>query len=83
MLLGRIDPLPAFAPDPQRLSLELRGDEPVEQADIGQPPAMIRFEQVAHHAAPRLDIGIEADEADALVGHADAVLGKLPAHPGR
>src|SRR3546814_8062395 len=47
MLLGRIDPLPAFAPDPQRLSLELRGDEPVEQADIGQPPAMIRFEQVA------------------------------------
>src|SRR3546814_14186643 len=46
ILLGRIDPLPAFAPDPQPLSLTLPGDPPVDQADTRQPTPTTPFTQV-------------------------------------
>src|SRR3546814_15539543 len=63
-LPGRSDALPAFAPYPQRISLEPRADEPVDPAGNGQPPAIVLCEPVGPHPDPRPEQGHGADQAD-------------------
>src|SRR3546814_6720060 len=74
---GGRDPLPALGADLLAFDLKFFGDQPVEERGIGQPAAIVLLEQVAHHAAAGLDIGLDPDEPHPLVRDAHAVLGQL------
>ena len=75
--VGRdLDPFPALGADRLRLAFQFFGDEPVDQRDILQPPAVIALEQVAQHRAAGLEVGVDADELRPLVGGADRALGQ-------
>src|SRR3546814_2269041 len=74
---GGRDPLPALGADLLAFDLTFFGDQPVEERGIGQPAAIVLLDQVAHHAAAGLDIGLDPDEPHPLVRDAHAVLGQL------
>ena len=75
--IGRdLDPLPALGGNGVRLALKLLDHELVEQCRVLQPAAVVALEQVAHHGAARLCVGVAADEERTLVGRAHGALGQ-------
>ena len=73
-------PFPAFGADLLPFGLQPVGHELIKQGRIGQPAAIVGLEQVAHHAAARRRIGLDADETHPLVGNAHRILGQLLAN---
>ena len=71
-----LDPLPAFGADRLGAITELVGYQPVEQADVLQPAAIVALEQVAHDDAAGVGVRGDADELGALVGGADGAFGQ-------
>ena len=69
---GDLQPFPALAPDGLGFTVELLGDEPVEQHGILQPATIVLLEQVPHHHAAGNLIGFDPDELRALVGSTHA-----------
>jgi hypothetical protein len=67
---GNLDPLPAFIGDLVGHDLQLLGGQPVEEARILQPAAIVGLEQVAQDDAAGRLIGVDPDEHGALVGGA-------------
>src|SRR5712671_2937343 len=80
MAVGEIgrdrDPLPAFATQALRGSLELLGDETVEQRRILKPAAIVLVEQIAGDAAASRLIRFDADELRPLVGALNGAFGE-------
>ncbi len=75
--VGRdLDPLPALGRHRLRLALELLDRELVEQTGILQPASVVALEQVAHHGAASLFIGVDADEQRALVSRTHRAFGQ-------
>ena len=71
-----VDPLPALTGDLVGDSAQLLVDQPVEQRDVLQPAAVLLGEEIAQHRAARRLIGVDADEAGALVGGRNRGLGQ-------
>ncbi len=63
-----LDPFPAFGANGLRVTVELFRDQPVQQARVLQPAAVIRIEEVAQDDPARELIGLNADELRPLVG---------------
>src|SRR5882757_7299558 len=72
------DPLPTFWRDTLGVSLELLGDEPVEQRHVLKPAAVIMREQIAHHGTAGPLVCFEPDELRPAVGRTDRLLREHP-----
>jgi hypothetical protein len=73
------DPFPAFDADGCCHSLEILGNEPVEQRGIGEIAVMVGLEQVLDDGAACRSIRMVADEFEPRVSGADVRLGELRA----
>ena len=74
--VGRdLDPFPALGADRLGVAFELLGDEPIEEARVLQPAAVVALEEIAHDRAAGGDI-VLAHISRALVGGAHGALGE-------